>query len=109
MITNVLQTSTYETPNRAWFAQCKGVDAANYREIALAVLPLSHTYGLTVISTMSAYRGDTALVLPKFELRTRTWERFILSSSESEERGLTPGPLFCTVHYYGYTETCSAE
>ena len=70
IITNVLQAATYEAPNREWFARRKGVDASSYKEVALALLPFSHAYGLTVVSTVCAYRGDTALVLPKFELRS---------------------------------------
>ena len=70
IIANVLQVATYEAPNRAWFAQRKGAEVSQYKEVALALLPFSHAYGLTVISTICAYRGDTALVLPKFELQS---------------------------------------
>ena len=37
-------------------------------EIGLGLLPLSHIYGLVVIAQASTYRGDTVIVLPKFEL-----------------------------------------
>jgi acyl-CoA synthetase (AMP-forming)/AMP-acid ligase II len=75
VISTVLQTFTFDQPNRAGLARQKGV--AEYRETALGLLPFSHSYGLMVIATLSAYRGDAVVVLPKFELRT------LLSAIES--------------------------
>jgi acyl-CoA synthetase (AMP-forming)/AMP-acid ligase II len=39
-------------------------------EVALALLPLSHIYGLVVIAQASSYRGDGCIILPKFELQS---------------------------------------
>jgi acyl-CoA synthetase (AMP-forming)/AMP-acid ligase II len=40
---------------------------SDYTETALGLLPMSHIYGLVVICHGSAYRGDSVVVLPKFE------------------------------------------
>lgn len=37
-------------------------------ENVLGILPLSHIYGLTVVSHVSQFRGDQLVILPKFEL-----------------------------------------
>lgn len=64
VITNVLQIAAYEKPMR-------DKRPANARsEVALCLLPLSHIYGLVVIAQASTYRGDQAIVLPKFELQS---------------------------------------
>lgn len=39
------------------------------RDVVLGLLPFSHIYGLSVF-TAAIYRGDTVVVLPKFELNT---------------------------------------
>ncbi|KAF2103764.1 phenylacetyl-CoA ligase [Rhizodiscina lignyota] len=41
-----------------------------YLENCLGLLPMSHIYGLVVICHGSVYRGDTVIVLPKFDLKT---------------------------------------
>ncbi|TVY85937.1 Acyl-CoA ligase, partial [Lachnellula willkommii] len=62
VISNVLQLAIYETPARS------KRPAKDRTEVALALLPLSHIYGLVVIAQCGAYRGDEAIILPKFEL-----------------------------------------
>lgn len=39
-------------------------------ENVLALVPLSHIYGLVFVAHLSALRGDTAIVLPKFDFKT---------------------------------------
>jgi ribosome assembly protein SQT1 len=43
---------------------------SDYTEIVLGLLPMSHIYGLVVISHASVFRGDGVIVLPKFEFTT---------------------------------------
>jgi acyl-CoA synthetase (AMP-forming)/AMP-acid ligase II len=62
VISNVLQIATYESPARS------KRPAKDRTEVALALLPLSHIYGLVVIAQASTYRGDEGIILPKFEL-----------------------------------------
>ena len=40
-----------------------------HRDVVLGLLPFSHIYGLSVF-TAAIFRGDTLVVLPKFELKT---------------------------------------
>lgn len=40
------------------------------RDAILGLLPQSHIYGLVVICHDGVYRGDSIIVLPKFELVT---------------------------------------
>ncbi|KAL7956026.1 hypothetical protein V8C34DRAFT_289992 [Trichoderma compactum] len=37
-------------------------------QVLLGVLPFSHIYGLVLVSTVSQYRGDETIVLPKYNL-----------------------------------------
>ena len=62
VISNVLQIGTYEAPVRG------KRPVKDRTEVALALLPLSHIYGLVVIAQASTYRGDEGIILPKFEL-----------------------------------------
>lgn len=62
VISNVLQISTFESVAR------NKRPAKERTEVGLALLPLSHIYGLVVIAQGSTYRGDEAIILPKFEL-----------------------------------------
>ncbi|KAH9204804.1 4-coumarate-CoA ligase, variant [Leptodontidium sp. 2 PMI_412] len=41
-----------------------------YTEAVLALLPFSHIYGLICIAHTSTFRGDSAIVLPKFDIQT---------------------------------------
>jgi acyl-CoA synthetase (AMP-forming)/AMP-acid ligase II len=41
-----------------------------YTENVLGLLPMSHIYGLVVISHATVYRGDGVIVLPKFDFET---------------------------------------
>lgn len=61
VIANVLQIGTMEAPQRK-------LRPGNGSEVCLGLLPLSHIYGLVVIAQGSTYRGDSVIVLPKFEL-----------------------------------------
>lgn len=58
VISNIYQISTYES-------HCR-----KSPEVALGLLPLSHIYGLIVIAQASTYRGDSVIILPKFELQS---------------------------------------
>ncbi|TVY53909.1 Acyl-CoA ligase easD [Lachnellula cervina] len=62
VISNVLQFTAYEAPARS------KRPAKDRTEVALALLPLSHIYGLVVIAQSGTYRGDEGIILPKFEL-----------------------------------------
>lgn len=63
VITNVMQIATFEQPARS-------LRGNNQTEVALGLLPLSHIYGLVVIAQASTWRGDEAVILPKFELQS---------------------------------------
>ncbi|KAH9203550.1 hypothetical protein DL95DRAFT_255088, partial [Leptodontidium sp. 2 PMI_412] len=39
-------------------------------EVVLALLPLSHIYGLICIASTAIFRGDSAIVLPKFDIQS---------------------------------------
>lgn len=62
VITNIMQINILEAHGRR--------NRAIKTEVGLALLPLSHIYGLVVIAQASTYRGDEAIVLPKFELQS---------------------------------------
>lgn len=64
VIANVLQITTFEKTVR------DQRPASKRSEVALGLLPLSHIYGLVVIAQAGAYRGDEAIILPKFELQS---------------------------------------
>lgn len=64
-----MQISTFEKPYRDNII--KDVrNQSDYTEKVLGLLPMSHIYGLVVISHTSVYRGDGVVVLPKFEFAT---------------------------------------
>jgi acyl-CoA synthetase (AMP-forming)/AMP-acid ligase II len=54
----------------------------NYTQAGLALLPFSHIYGLVIIAHCSTFRGDAAIVLPKFELQNylKSISRFRINS-----------------------------
>jgi ribosome assembly protein SQT1 len=62
VIANTMQISLYEKPDRDKFG-------ADYKEVALGLLPQSHIYALVVIAHCSTYRGDQVIILPKFDLQ----------------------------------------
>ncbi|KAI1466557.1 acetyl-CoA synthetase-like protein [Daldinia caldariorum] len=62
VIANMMQIRWHEDPGR----RAKGVET----QVQLGLLPLSHIYGLVVVSQGGTYRGDAVIVLPKFELKT---------------------------------------
>ena len=39
-------------------------------QASLGLLPFSHIYGLVVVSYSNTHRGDSVIVLPKFEMKT---------------------------------------
>lgn len=62
IISNVVQYSTYDAVARKRF----GVKT----QACLGLLPFSHIYGLVVVSYTNTYRGDSVIVLPKFEMKS---------------------------------------
>ena len=62
VIANLMQIRWYEEPGR----RSKGIETL----AQMGLLPMSHIYGLVVISLAAMYRGDATFVLPKFELPT---------------------------------------
>lgn len=62
VIANTIQITTYESKMR------EATGGRNYRDIVLGLLPQSHIYGLVVISHLGTYRGDSVIILPKFDL-----------------------------------------
>lgn len=70
VISNMMQIRWYESVGR----QEKGIET----QIALGLLPISHIYGLVVVTLGAIYRGDAVIILPRFELKRllETIERF---------------------------------
>jgi len=66
VIANSLQVRTYENAMRDTF---KKPGEKVYQENALGLLPMSHIYALVVICHASAYRGDSVIVLPKYDFK----------------------------------------
>lgn len=62
VIANVMQSGAFDNVSR----QKDGVDT----QVVLGLLPLSHIYALTLVALLGQYRGDEAIILPKFELDT---------------------------------------
>lgn len=60
VMANAIQYSTFDSVARKKF----GVK----NQAVLGLLPFSHIYGLVVMCYSNAYRGDSIIVLPKFEL-----------------------------------------
>ncbi|OJI84509.1 hypothetical protein ASPTUDRAFT_668386 [Aspergillus tubingensis CBS 134.48] len=66
VIANVLQIQAFEG---TWRDSLRAPGTqGNHTEVALCLLPQSHIYCLVVICHASPFRGDQAVVLPKFEL-----------------------------------------
>ncbi|KAF2175773.1 acetyl-CoA synthetase-like protein [Zopfia rhizophila CBS 207.26] len=68
VIANTMQITAYDKPYRDTKRQ-PGTQS-DYIENVLGLLPMSHIYGLVVICHASVYRGDSVIVLPKFEFAT---------------------------------------
>ena len=64
VITNVLQVSAYDSRGHEKRNSKRG------QRTVLGLLPFSHIYGLVLISHTSLYRGDSVIVLPKFEMES---------------------------------------
>jgi hypothetical protein len=96
IMANALQYSTFDTVARKKF----GVKT----QAVLGLLPFSHIYGLVVICYSNAYRGDSTIVLPKFELdsflgavqKHKIEQLYLVSSPHSQltvsSTLTTPGP-----------------
>jgi len=67
VIANTLQIKAHETPTRE--DKIKRNLLQEYTENALGLLPMSHIYGLIVISHVGPYRGDGVIVLPKYDFK----------------------------------------
>lgn len=63
VIANTLQITGFESDMR------KKLGGPDYRDTVLGLLPQSHIYGLVVISHLGTYRGDSVIILPKFDLK----------------------------------------
>jgi acyl-CoA synthetase (AMP-forming)/AMP-acid ligase II len=48
--------------------QCDGLDDIRENDVAIAVLPFFHIYGMSVLLNMMVHRGCTLVTLPRFEL-----------------------------------------
>ncbi|KAL1964906.1 hypothetical protein VTN77DRAFT_6259 [Rasamsonia byssochlamydoides] len=72
VIAHVLMMAAFESPTRR----------KDQRDVILGLLPQSHIYGLVVICHDGVYRGDSIIVLPKFELVTllESIQRFKINS-----------------------------
>lgn len=67
VIANTLQLYTHETPARQELMKSQNLQS--YTENCLGLLPMSHIYGLIVISHVGPYRGDGVIVLPKYDFK----------------------------------------
>lgn len=65
VIANSIQICTFEQPYRPTSTQGKP-----YSEVALCLLPQSHIYALVYLCHAVPYRGDSVIVLPKFDLKS---------------------------------------
>jgi ribosome assembly protein SQT1 len=57
VIANTLQLVEFEKPQRK----------PNTNQTVLGLLPQSHIYGLVVICHVNIFRGDSVVILPKFD------------------------------------------
>lgn len=72
VIANILQLTTFEKPTRT----------PDQQDVVLGLLPQSHIYGLVVVNHVSVYRGESVVVMPKFDLKllARAIERFRINT-----------------------------
>lgn len=66
LIAQIMQSVNFESIAREEHA--KDMELRYYREACLCVVPISHILGFIQISLISMYRGDTVVVLPKYDL-----------------------------------------
>lgn len=66
VISNTLQFGLAEAEFREGLIE-PGTQSA-YNDVALGLLPQSHIYSLVAICHAGPYRGDQAIILPKFEM-----------------------------------------
>ncbi|KAF1836354.1 phenylacetyl-CoA ligase-like protein [Decorospora gaudefroyi] len=66
VIANIMQIAAFEKPDRDKMINDVR-NQSDYTEMVLGLLPMSHIYGLVVVTHTSVYRGDGVVVLPKFE------------------------------------------
>ena len=43
---------------------------SDYIETSLGLMPMAHIAGLVVVGHLNAYRGDSTIVLPKYDFET---------------------------------------
>ena len=67
VIANTIQLATHESPAREDYKRRQLI--GEYSENCLGLLPMSHIYGLIVISHVGPYRGDGVIVLPKYDFK----------------------------------------
>ncbi|CAH0015639.1 unnamed protein product [Clonostachys rhizophaga] len=68
VVASICQVCAFESPCRELLRKASGTHV--YMENVLGLLPLSHIYGLIMIAHCAAWRGDSTVILPKFELKT---------------------------------------
>ncbi|KAK6189628.1 GAL4 enhancer protein [Pestalotiopsis sp. IQ-011] len=61
VIANMMQIRWFESVNR----EEQGIET----QTTLGLLPISHIYGLVVVTLSAIYRGDAVIILPRFELK----------------------------------------
>ncbi|OAG44053.1 hypothetical protein AYO21_01510 [Fonsecaea monophora] len=59
IIANIMQVNLFEL---------RGRGGPSARQVTLGLLPASHVYGLVIISHLSTYRGDSVIILPRFQM-----------------------------------------
>jgi acyl-CoA synthetase (AMP-forming)/AMP-acid ligase II len=62
VIANILQYTVFESVGRK--------QQKISTQVELGLMPMSHIYGLIVVSHCATWRGDEIIVLPKFEFET---------------------------------------
>jgi acyl-CoA synthetase (AMP-forming)/AMP-acid ligase II len=67
VIANTLQLNTHESPAREDYKKRQLL--GSYTENCLGLLPMSHIYGLIVISHVGPFRGDGVIVLPRYDFK----------------------------------------
>lgn len=68
VIANTIQICTHEQPARDDYMKRHLLQT--YNENCLGLLPMSHIYGLIVISHVGPYRGDGVIVLPRYDFKS---------------------------------------